>query len=181
MEIGPSGGLARDFLLLDLGRLRESASPVDAVRRLLRQGPDGRVVEEDLAEHRESRLVRRHLEDPFVDPRIERHALPDTLLAGRAVALESVVLTELRTEERLVGPVTMVIETELRARARLSPEVPILGLVDSSTRTLVRTRSRVDGRDSGRRPAPPLENLRMLRCLAFGRDRPGPLPAFLLR
>lgn len=165
-----------DALLVDFDRLRTAASPLDAVRRLLRRGPDGTTVEEDLQAQRESRLVRRHLEDPFEAPTLERHALADTVIGGRSLRRERVVLEEVRDQKRSMGPMTLILETRLRAEAVLSPDVPLLGLLESTTRTVVSSWRVTKAGGARKASAPPLENLRTLRCLDSG-HRPEPRPA----
>ena len=165
-----------DFFLIDFPLLRSGASPMDALLRLVRQQVDGTLVEEDLADHRDSRLVRRHLEDPFENPEITRRAAPDTTFAGQSLPREHVLLHELRVEERPMGPVTTVIRTELAAHAVVSPGIPVLGLLSATTRTVVTTEQRRAGKSRERRGAPPLESIRGLRCLGFGRGEPSRLP-----
>jgi hypothetical protein len=165
-----------DFLLIDFPLLRSGASPMDALLRLVREQVDGTLVEEDLSDHRDSRLTRRHLEDPFQNPEITRRAAPDTTFAGHPLAREHVLLRELRVEERPMGPVTTVIRTELVAHAVLSPDIPVLGLLSATTRTVVTTEQRREGKRRERRGAPPLETIRGLRCLGFGQGEASRLP-----
>lgn len=165
-----------DFFLIDFPLLRSGASPMDALLRLVREQVDGTFVEEDLSEHRDSRLMRRHLEDPFEDPEITRRAAPDTTVAGQSLAQEHVLLRELRVEERPMGPLTTVIRTELAAHAVVSPDIPVLGLLSATTRTLVTTQQRRAGKPRERRGSPPLETIRGLRCLGFGRGEASRLP-----
>ncbi len=163
-----------DYLLLAVDRLGPDDQPLDAVVRLVRRTPDGAWHEEDLADHRESRLVQRHLQDPFVDPSLERFALGDSLAHGRTLRRERVILSEVQREERTAGRNVLVIETRLRAVATLSPEVPLVGLLEAETTTLVSTSTETpDGQRIGR-GAPPLLGERTLRCLEFGRLQPAP-------
>lgn len=163
-----------DYLLLEMDRLGPDDQPLDAVARLVRRTPDGVWHEEDLVEHRESRLVQRHLQDPFRDPRLERSALDDSLAYGRTITRERVILSEVQREERKVGRNVLVIETQLRAIATLSPEVPLVGLLDAETTTLVSTSTvSPEGKQLGR-GALPLFGERTLRCLEFGHLEPAP-------
>lgn len=172
IESGPDE--PADYLLLELDRLGPDDQPLDAVARLVRRTPDGSWHEEDLAEHRDSRLVQRHLQDPFEDPELERFALDDSVAQGRTITRERVVLSEVQREERKVGRNVLVIETRLRAVAILSPELPLVGLLEADTTTLVRTSTMgPDGQRLGR-GAPPLLGERTLRCLEFGRLQPAP-------
>jgi hypothetical protein len=164
-----------DFLLVDPVRLQTSGHPLDAVLRVVRLESDGTWHEEDLAEHRENRIVQRHLEDPFHDPHVQRTALADTLVEGRRITRERVLLTEVRREERKAGRNVLVLETDLRSSAQLSADVPVAGLLEARTVTLFRTRTQTpDGQSLGRGGTPPLLSERTLRCLAFGRLHPPP-------
>lgn len=167
----------RWLLLLDLGRVRaleRGGSLLDALERLLQAGPGGTLREEDLAELRSRRLVRRHFEDLFEDPRLETSALPDTQAFGRTLPRQRALLVEEREQRTPMGPRTLVQRTRIRSTAVLSAAMPITGVLRSATTVVVE--SEWEGGKSGAR-RPPLVTELGLRTLACGHSEPRPAPA----
>lgn len=157
-----------DYIALDPTRVAPGAALLDAIIRVVHDTEEG-LVEEDLDEMRESALVERHFSDPFRDPQVRRVALADTLVDGTSLSRESVELSETRRES--IG--AYVVVTDLFARARLSPEVPLLGLLSSWTLSEVTTEAAEGGRSRRR---PPLVNESSLTCLQFGAAADTTLP-----
>ena len=144
------------------------AALLDAILRVVHDTEDG-LVEEDVEELRASALVRRHFSDPFEEPEVRRFALADTLVGEEELAREGVELTEVRRE----AAGAFVVVTRLHARAELSAEIPLLGLLRSWTRSEVTTES-ASGERARRRP--PLTNENSLACLGSGRGAKSTLP-----
>jgi hypothetical protein len=157
-----------DYVALDPERVSPGAEMLEAIVRVVHD-TDAGLVEEDLEEMRGSALAQRHFSDPFRDPEIRRRALADSLVGGHPLTREAVELVELRREA--VG--AYVVVTDLFARAQLSPEVPLLGLVSSWTLSEVTTEAAEGGRSRRR---PPLVNETALTCLDFGRGTEARLP-----
>lgn len=178
VELRDAGSPESDLLLIDPERLRPSRPLLDALVRHVRRLPGGELVEEDVEEHRRSRLVQRHFQDPFEDPSVERVALADTLLQGRSAARERVVLHEVRRRPQPVGGGVHV--RRLRSQAELCPAVPVFGVLRGSTVTEVETRPATGaGEDRASRRMPPLRSEMRWTCLDFGRGEPAGLPADL--
>lgn len=167
LELRSGSGL--DYLALDPGRLEPGRNVLDALIRVVRT-TDAGLVDEDVAELRESALVQRHFADPFREPRILRRDLPDTLVAGTTLPREEVRLEEVRREA--AGP--FVVVTSLSARAELSADLPLVGILDSRTLTTVTTEAKEGGRGARR---PPLVTEHSLHCIGFGQDADVALPA----
>jgi hypothetical protein len=180
LEVEPEGSPERSLLLLDPQRIREGSELLDALQRLVRIGPEGRLVEEPVEEHRESRVVQRHFQDAFTDPKLDRHALPDTLLGEVQAPRERLVLHEVKEERTPMGSNVLVLRSELLSEVVVSPRVPLFGVLWARNRTEVssRTEREGEGPDRGRR-APPLYNELSLRCLEFGTDADVGVPATL--
>jgi hypothetical protein len=162
----------RDFVALDPGRLHPGESLLPAIRRVVHDQPEG-LVEEDVRELRESALVQRHFTDPFENPEVSRRAIADTLIAGTSLQREAVELVEERRQE--MGAHVLV--TRLRARARLSAGVPLIGLLESWTLSEVTTEAASGGERDRRRPPLTYEN--SLRCIGFGSASSARLPEAL--
>ena len=170
VEVADAGTAERDLLLIDVRELGADGPLLDALIRHLRWLPGGEVIEEDVEEHRRSRLVQRHFQDPFESPQITRQALPDTLVGARSIARERVVLEELREESTPVDGLTQI--TRLVSVAELSPDLPIFGVLRAQSVTEVATRSE-SRRD---RRMPPLRSEFRWQCLEWGRDGAKVLP-----
>ncbi len=161
-----SSGL--DYIALDPEQLDPGRQILDALLRVVRM-TDAGLVEEDVEALKRSALVQRHFTDPFVAPNVERHALPDSVVGGEAIGREAVLLDETLSESAGV----FVIRTRLRARAEMSPAIPLLGLLRSQTNSVVTTEAADGGRDR-RRPA--LFTQTSLLCIGYGRDGESALP-----
>ena len=166
----PAGWVLR----VDPQRLRAEQDLLDAVLELYRVEGNGDVAPQDLSQLRENRLVRRHFEDLFEHPEVSRRALPDTSIAGVAVAREGIVLSETREQRVPMGRRTLIHRTVARSVAQISPAVPLFHLLDSITTTRVETESLPP--DPRRRPPPPLISELRLRCFAFGEGGATSLP-----
>ena len=179
VELVDVGSAESDLLLVDPARLSPERPLLDALVRHVRRLPGDRLVEEDVEEHRRSRLVQRHFMDPFHDPTITQTILPDTLVGGEDRSRERVVLRETQEQARPVGGGFLV--TRLYSEAELCPSVPVFGVLRGRSLTDVFTRP--DGESEGRqrRRMPPLRNEFRWTCLDFGRDGPSGLPAGLGR
>ena len=158
-----------DFVALDPGSLDPGADLLSSILRVVRTTEAG-LVEEDVDELRESALVQRHFSDPVRAPDVRRLALPDTVIGGAWLTRERVDLEETRREA--AGP--WVVVTTLSAAAELSPDVPLIGLLRSSTLSEVTTESASGDGRSRRRP--PLVNENSLVCIGYGRDSKADLP-----
>ncbi len=138
---------------------------------------DGRTFSpESLDSAHRSRFARRHLEDPFREPLIERAALADSSMGSQTISREAVHLSETQETRAPMGQRELIHATVLDARAVISPAVPILGLLEVVT--TAETSSRWEGSGSGRTrpPQPPLYSEVRLRCVGFGREAPLGLP-----
>jgi len=175
VAVESAGGRERWLLEVALTRLGTDHEPLDAVRSLHRWPPGAPPQREDLSELRENSLARRSLEDMFQAPEITRVARADSLIDGVEVRREGVELVEVQETTLPMGDRAMVHTTELRSVATLSPDVPILGLLASFTRTVSSTRW--EGNVRGRRAArPPLVSETRTWCLDFGIAAPPALP-----
>ncbi len=170
LELSSRGAGTVDRILVRPDALRRDGDPLAAVDSLLRRERDGRWIVENVESYRDRRLVRRHLTDPFVDPRVERITLPDSTIGTRTIARERVRLMEEQREERTIGRSTLVVLTRLRATATISPDVPLAGLLTATTLSTVTTTTEGEGSARSRRAAPPLVTERRLECLDFGHD-----------
>lgn len=178
IELEDAGSRERDLLLVDPTLLSPDRSLLDALVRHLRWLPGDELIEEDVEEHRRSRLVARHFQDPFRDPEIDRTAMADTSIQGRTWGREKVVLREVREEPRPVGGGALV--TRLRSEAELSAAVPVFGVLRGRSVTEVLTRSGDGEEDPRRRRMPPLRSEFRWICLEFGRGEAAGLPDALL-
>jgi hypothetical protein len=174
VQLHVAGEPAGWVLRVDPARLSAERDLLDGVVELYRLGEQGEVAPQDLSELRENRLVRRHFEDLFEHPRVERNALPDTEMAGETLGRERVALTETREQRVPMGRRTLVHRTTASSVAQISPAVPIFHLLQSTTTTRVETES--DPPDPRRRAPPPLITELRLRCVGFGRDGRSTLP-----
>ncbi|RKZ17087.1 hypothetical protein DRQ53_04460 [bacterium] len=161
-----SSGL--DYIALDPDQLEPGRQILDALLRVVRSTEAG-LVEEDVEALKRSALVQRHFTDPFVAPNVERHALPDSVVQGEAIVREAVLLDETLSEPAGV----FVIRTRLRARAEMSPAIPLLGLLRSQTNSVVTTEAASGGRDRSR---PALFTETSLLCIGYGRKAEIALP-----
>lgn len=170
-----AGETDRWILEVEVERLGPDHAPLDAVRSLHRWPRGGKAQPEDLVELRENSFARRSLEDMFQSPEVTRTDRPDSLIAGVPVRRQTVELVEVQETRLPMGDRAMVHTTDLRSRATLSPDVPILGVLASFTRTVSSTRW--EGNVRGQRSAqPPLVSETRTRCLDFGIAVPEPLP-----
>ena len=173
IELADRRGDRVDRVLLRPDALRAGDDPLAAVDSLLRREGDGPWVVEDVDAHRDQRLVRRHLSDPFDEPDVRRVALADTTIQGGIVPRERVVLAETRREERSLGRSTLVVTTRLQAAAVVSPLVPLAGILRARSVSTVTTTTEGEGSRRSRRAQPPLVTERRVECLAFGRGTAG--------
>jgi hypothetical protein len=174
VEVDASGADTGWILHVDLERLaRADVDLFDSLLDLWYVREGGQLERENLDELGESRMVRRHLEDLFVDPEVQRSALPDSTVHGATVGRERVVLQEKQETVTPMGGRTLAHVTDVRSEAVISPAVPVFGLLSASTSILVRSEWRSDG-DVQRGPPPLMTEIR-IRCLDFGRHEPAPL------
>lgn len=175
IQVESSGDPERWVLQVDLAKLRATDEPIAAVLGVFRVAPGGPAVREDLSELKENSFARRSLEDMFTSPEIVQTDLPDSLVSGAAIRRQAVQLSETQETTLPMGDRRMIHSTELFSRATLSPDVPVVGLLESFTRTVSATRW--EGNLRGSRPTqPPLISQTHTRCLAFGREPARPRP-----
>ena len=141
---------------------------LDGLLELYRMLPAEAAIREDVARVRDDRLLRRHFQDLFEDPIVERSALPDTTIAGSVLPRESLVLRERREDRVKMGRAEVVYVQEVESRAQLSSAVPLFGLLRSETRTVLSSEG--EGRDA----PPPLITESSVVCLGFGHHDPAP-------
>jgi hypothetical protein len=174
VEVFDRGRPERELLLIDPADLRPDRSLLDALDRHLRLLPGGEVVEEDVDELRDSRLVQRHFQDLFQAPVVTRAALSDSILGGVDCARERIRLEERREEPAPVG--SSILVTQIRSDAVVSPCVPIFSILQARTVTeLSAEAAEKSGRPS--RKIAPLRSLLEWHCIGFGSDGPTQLPA----
>lgn len=172
LEVETHGRPGMDRVLLRPAALKRDGDPLAAVDSLLhREADDGPWLVENVDDYRDQALVQRQLRDPFVDPEITRSALPDTTIDDRSVARERVQLAEAQREESPVGRSTLVVTTDLRAVAVVSPAVPLAGILRARSVSTRTTTTEGEGSRRSRRGRPPVVTETRVECLAFGRAR----------
>jgi hypothetical protein len=139
---------------------------LDGLIELYRMLPGDAVVREDVTEVREDRLLRRHFQDLFEDPSIQRRALADTTIGGTTLHREELVLHERREDRVKMGSREVTYVQEVESVAQLSPQVPLFGLLGSETRSVLSSEG--EGRDA----PPPLITESRVTLLGFGIQSP---------
>jgi len=151
--------------LADEERMRQG-EVLDALLELYRMLPADAVAREDVAEVREDRLLRRHFQDLFEDPSVERRALPDSVLGELVLSREELILRERREDRVKMGRREVLYIQEVESHAEISAMVPLFGLLKSNTRTVLRSEG--EGRDA----PPPLITESTVVCVGFGHQDP---------
>jgi hypothetical protein len=149
---------------------------LDGLLDLYRMLPGGAAAREDVAEVQNDRLLRRHFQDLFDDPRVESAALPDTILDGRSLPREWLRLTERREDRVKMGRGDVVYVQEVESLAETSTAVPLFGLLRSRTHIVLSSEG------GGRDAPPPLITETSVVCAEFGhRSPPNGLPEAVRR
>lgn len=150
------------LLVAPLDTLRQG-DLLDGLRRVFKILPGGAVEEQDLQNLKTNRLLKRHFQDLFEDPTIQRQALPDTLISERTITREEVRLEEVREVRVRMGRGDMVYRNQAVAVAQISSAVPIFGLLRSKVDT------ELAPAEARRGSPPPLLTEDELVCVDFGR------------
>jgi len=148
-------------------------SILDGLLALYRMTGD-QVETQDVQRMRENRFVRRHFQDLFTNPQLTRETLPDSVVGQATIRRERVRLTETTEQRVTMGSRERIYVDETTADAVLSADVPVFGVITSSTEATLSE----SGEES---PLPPLTTLYRLRLLDFGHEEAPGLPAPLAK